>query len=217
MKINSLCVVCTIATAIVSLAACDTGEAEVDDAVVVVENSAPPAPPATSLSMDTDVAPGDSTAAGTATESNALQASSPDHLFLQRMSDHHVGLIQMGEQAMRQATNDSVKTEAQHFAVGQTSSIKNMQRMLHASYNDSHQPVIMPRHTAVVDSLSTLQGTAYNKAFVQKVIDHHQGGIKMIDGYLSTAQNISVRVMAEKMKTLQTEDIKRLEGLLKKL
>lgn len=209
---------CPAAILLFTLAACDTGETEVQDAVVVTENAAPPAAPgAAPLNMETNVAPGDSTAVGTATQSNALQASSPDHQFLQRMSDHHVGLVEMGQQAMRQATNDSVKTEAQHFAVGQTSSMKDMQRMMRESYSDSHQPVMMPRHRVVVDSLAHLQGNAYNKAFIQKVIDHHQGGIQMIEGYLPTAQNVSVRVMAEKMKTLQTEDIKRLQGLLKRL
>lgn len=174
----------------------DTAEIDSAEPAVVADPAAMP--------MDTAaVAQGDMAAARDA-----------DQQFLRGMSDHHVGLIRMAEQAQQRATRDTVRAEAQHFQVGHTSGLDDMQRMLQAQYSDTHQPTIMPRHAAMVNSLSQTQGAEYDPAFLRDVIEHHRGGIAMIDEYLPNASNAEVRVMAEKMKTVQTSDIERLESLL---
>jgi uncharacterized protein (DUF305 family) len=167
------------------------------------------------VAMDTTVAAAGPE--GIAVSSNVLEAGSPDHRFFQQMSDHHVGLVQMSQQAQQKATQDTVKTEARHFLAGHTNDLEQMQRMLQEHFNDRHQPTIMPRHAAMVDSLSQQQGAQFNRAYVQDVIEHHQGGVRMIEVYLPSATQENVKVLAAKMKTVQTEDIKRLEGLLARL
>lgn len=131
--------------------------------------------------------------------------------FLTRMVDHHEGLIEMASQAMKMAAMDETRRDAQSLHDKQKTEQDSMIAMLKNSYQKTHQPMIMPRHQAMIDSLSHKNGHAYDAAFYQDVIAHHKEGIAMTDDFLARLSDPKVRAMAEKGNAEQRKQITEFE------
>lgn len=157
----------------------------------------------TALMTDT-VAPTATTATATAT---------PDAQFLMQMSDHHQGLIQMAE-AAHQKSDITVHDLATRLSQQQQQEQQQMLQMLQTSFQQQHTPSVMPQNQAMLDSLQAQSGPAYDRAFRQAVIRHHQEGIAMIDQYLPQFTNPQVRQRAEQMRAQQQREIQELQAQL---
>lgn len=63
-------------------------------------------------------------------------------------------------------------------------------------------------------NLRTLQGEAFDMAFISQMIEHHKQGIKMAQLALQQAQSSAVKQFAEKTAQMQQKDISELTGML---
>lgn len=145
-------------------------------------------------------------------------ASMPgDVQFMAMMTNHHEGLIAMGAQAMDKASDDSVKTAAQHLHTKQQKDRDEMLGMMSQMRMTQHKPMMMARNKAQLDSLTAKTGKEYDRYFLQTAIAHHQEGISMIDEFLSKMKDAKAKQMAERMKTEQQKEIRELQGKLKAL
>ena len=140
-----------------------------------------------------------------------------DHEFLRMMSDHHEGLVVMGEDAMNRAADDSVKSAAHMLHTKQMAGRDSMVAMIQQMYNEQHQATIMPKNAAQADSLRQMSGEATDRYFLQTTIAHHQEGIAMIDQFMQRFTKPEVRQMAEKMRAEQEKEIEELQGKLSSL
>jgi uncharacterized protein (DUF305 family) len=139
--------------------------------------------------------------------------SSPDQQFLRMMSDHHTGLIMMAHDAERKGAR--VKSEADKIDQQQDAELDRMVSMLSTDFNDDYTPKVTPEHQAMADSLKKLSGAAYDRAFREITIKHHQQGIQMMDRFLPQLTGADLKQMVEKMKADQTREIARLKRELR--
>lgn len=158
-----------------------------------------------------DTAATDTAMGGMAMDSSAQQA--PDVQFLTQMTDHHQGLIEMAQGA-HQKTDVSVHPEATELEQKQKQEQQEMLTMLQNTFQTQHTPTVMPQNRAMADSVQQQNGQAYDRAFRQAVIRHHEEGIRMVDEHLGHLTNAEVRQMAERMKQDQQADITELQAKL---
>ena len=134
-------------------------------------------------------------------------SGNPDQDFLRMMSDHHKGLIAIVHATVDSKKKVGVMAIAKKLDTEQDAELDTMSTMLEKTFKDPYAPKIAPEHQAMVDGLSGLTGAAYDKAFLQDIIKHHESAIPMIDAYLPQAKNQQVKAMAERMKAAQTKEI----------
>ena len=166
------------------------------------------------MAMDTTMvgAEGDTAMMGMGGEQSPAQDA--DHEFLRMMSDHHEGLVVMGEDAMNRAVDDSVKSAAHMLHTKQDAGQDTMVMTIQRMYNEQHTPTIMPKNAAQADSLRQMNGAAADQYFLRTTIAHHEEGIQMIDQFLPRFTKPEVRQMAEKMRQEQQREIQELQGKL---
>ncbi len=131
----------------------------------------------------------------------------PDHDFLRMMSDHHRGLILMAHHAIESKDKLAVKPVAEKIDAEQDKELDGMVTMLEKDFKDPYAPTVLAEHQTMADELAKKSGTDYDRAFLQNAITHHEETIKIIDAYLPTAKNSTVKTMAETMKTKLTKEI----------
>ena len=82
-----------------------------------------------------------------------------------------------------------------------------MVTLLEKQYKDAYDPKIMPDNQAMVDQLNSQSGAAYDRAFYQNVVLHHQQALKLIDQSLPKMKDTRIRAMAERMRHDQAREI----------
>ena len=132
-------------------------------------------------------------------------AGGADHEFLDKMVNHHEGLILLAGRAENKS--GPFRADAKKLHAKQETEQQKMLKMLSGPSGKSVEPMIMPKHKMMSDSLERQNGKAYERGFYQDVIAHHKEGIAMIDSFLPRLTDDSVRTMAEKMRSDQEKEI----------
>ena len=65
-----------------------------------------------------------------------------------------------------------------------------------------------------MESLKTKEGEAFDKAYLQEMIKHHQHGIEMMNTAIEKAKDEEVREMSEKMGEAQAGEIEKMHKML---
>lgn len=137
----------------------------------------------------------------------AAMTGDPDRDFLRMMSDHHKGLVALAHETLEKKGAITVKADAKALDTKQDEGIDRMGAMLRQYYKDSYEAKAPPESKPMVDAVMAKSGPAFDRAFRESVIKHHQDGIKMIDQYLPKLTKPDVKTMAQKMKADQTQEI----------
>jgi uncharacterized protein (DUF305 family) len=170
-------------------------------------------------------APADSTAAmtpakpdsGAAMAATPAATGDPDHDFLRAMTDHHKGLITMAHETIESTDPTlTVKALAKRLDSEQDAEMDKMSTMLEQTFKDPYAPKITAANQTLVDALKGKTGADYDHVFLTNVIAHHQESVAMIDAYLATAKDSTVKAMAETMKATKTKEIAELQKRLAK-
>jgi uncharacterized protein (DUF305 family) len=196
----------------------------------VVAGCSNPAPPA---------APG--TAAPTTAAAPAATAphDDADVAFAQGMIPHHAQAIQMAHLAEQRATSPQVKQLATQIAQGQTPEIQQMQAMLQ-SWGLPPQPTgsagmsgtpgtpsstsAMPGMSGTPGMMSDQQmqqleqaasGAAFDRMWLQMMIQHHTGAIQMAQTELANGQSPDAKALAQKIIDAQQAEITQMQEMLK--
>lgn len=158
---------------------------------------------------------------------------SVDTGFAQDMSVHHIQAITMAGYERDNTTNPGLKLLAFDIETGQDFEVGQMQGWLDnwgQSRNDPHPMKWMGHADAVhnglmpgmaseaqMTRLQSLHGTALDILFLQLMIHHHQGGIPMARYAAAHAAEPYVRQLADKMVTLQSNEVIQMEQTLRQL
>ncbi|MDB4883732.1 MAG: hypothetical protein JWL95_2498 [Gemmatimonadetes bacterium] len=174
------------------------------------DSSAAAAP---AMSRDTGMAGMSHGDSGMAGMSNmAGMTGNPDHDFLRLMSDHHKGMIALAHATIdRKDASASVRAEARTFDRKQDAELDTMTTMLEQSFKDPYTPKITPENQAMIDSTLAKTGPAFDRAFRETVIKHHQGAVKMVDEYLPKLTDAKLKTMAQRMRSDQQREISQLQ------
>jgi uncharacterized protein (DUF305 family) len=162
-------------------------------------------------------------------------ATSVDAGFARDMSTHHTQAVTMAGYERDTTTNPSLKLLAydietsQNFEIGQMqgwldawgqsrqSSIAQMAWMGHTGHLQGDGLMPGMATPAQMSMLQSSHGKALDILFLQLMIHHHQGGIPMAQYAADHASQPYVQTVAQKMITLQSNEIVEMEQLLRQL
>jgi len=140
-----------------------------------------------------------------------------DVQFMQGMIAHHAQAIHMSRMAQAHGANARVQKLADKIDQSQIAEIRIMQDWLHrfqqfapdtGSWRTMQMAGMLTE--AQLKELDAAKGVDFDRAFLELMIQHHLGAIKMVDDLLATpraAQEVDVSVFATDVVTVQTAEI----------
>ncbi len=142
-------------------------------------------------------------------------ARDADQEFMRMMVDHHQGMIEMADTALKKAASSRVRAEATSMIAAQRAEQQRMLDMLKKQYGEDKMPMALQSDASMVTMLAGVSGAAFDRQFREHVIMHHGEAIKMVDQFLPRLRNPELKQMAEKIKADQTRQIAELRKELK--
>jgi len=158
--------------------------------------------------------------------------------FLEGMIDHHQMALDMANDCLANASDGTLLTICQNIIDAQSAEIATMQGWLRDWYGVEYAPVPMvgddaadphaghdmsgmdtvitdpPMTMGMMAGLNRLEGRAYEIAWVESMIDHHDDALHMAQRILSRTERDDLRQLAEQIIADQTTEIEQLESLL---
>jgi len=153
----------------------------------------------------------------------ALYTAADVH-FMQGMIAHHAQAIYMSRLATSRGANPRLLKFANKIDQSQQAEIRLMQDWLVANKQtapdtNSWRTMTMPGMLtqAQLATLDSSRGPEFDKQFLNLMIQHHQGALKMVADLLATplaAQDVDVSVFANDVVTVQTAEIDTMNEML---
>jgi uncharacterized protein (DUF305 family) len=147
-----------------------------------------------------------------------------DVRFMQGMIAHHGQAIYMSRIAAQRGANPRLLRFATKIDQSQQSEIRLMQDWLRAngqavpdsaSYHKTMMPGMLTKEQLA--RLETASGTDFERAFLELMIQHHMGALKMVDDLHAaplSAQDVDVSVFANDVVSVQTAEIEAMQQML---
>jgi uncharacterized protein (DUF305 family) len=183
--------------------------------------------------------PADKTAGGAATDQKMAGMSMPvtipkgalytaaDVHFMQGMIAHHAQAIYMSRLATSRGANPRLLKFATKIDQSQQAEIRLMQDWLVANKQSapdtgSWRTMQMPGMltAAQLATLDAARGPEFDRQFLNLMIQHHEGALKMVADLLATplaAQDVDVSVFANDVDVVQTAEIQLMQQMLSNL
>lgn len=149
--------------------------------------------------------------------------NSADVSFATDMVPHHGQAIEMATMALAKASNAEVKALAGNIQKAQAPEIATMSGWLTGWGAPVPNPSMaampgmsMPGEmtAAEMTSLNNATGAAFDTMWLQMMIKHHTGAIKMAQVELTQGQNSDAKRLAQSITTSQTAEIAQMQKLL---
>lgn len=146
-----------------------------------------------------------------------------DIAFAQAMIPHHRQAVAMSAQAARQASSPAVKDLAGRIDAEQGPEIEQMSRMLDTwgapRPPEGSMSMAMPgmpgmMSDAQMKQLATQSGPAFDRTFLQMMIEHHTGAVQMARTEQARGSNPQARDLAGSIITAQEREIGEMQALL---
>jgi uncharacterized protein (DUF305 family) len=189
------------------------------------EETASPPPPSASAQPGDDVTviqpgePGDEALTGAPASPIATEPNQADIAFVQMMVPHHAQAVEMAELAHKYAVDADVRGLAARIRAAQGPEIVSMSAWLEAhgltaDPGDGHSgphggsAQMMGMLTpAQMDALAAARGHEFDRLFLQGMIGHHQGALRMAETAEATGSDVRVMELAGDIKVSQTAEI----------
>lgn len=150
-----------------------------------------------------------------------------DVRFMQGMIAHHAQAIYMSRLATSRGANARLLRFANKIDQSQQAEIRLMQDWLVANHQsapdtNSWRTMSMPGMltAAQLATLDAARGPEFDKQFLNLMIQHHNGALRMVADLLATplaAQDVDVSVFANDVDTVQTAEIALMQQMLANL
>ena len=142
-----------------------------------------------------------------------------DVVFAQMMIPHHQQAITMAKQASTKASAPEVKQLAGQIAQAQGPEIQKMTGWLQSWGASTSSDGGMHMGDGMMSDqdmkkLDTLSGKAFDKAFLQMMIKHHQGAISMAKTEQAQGCFTDAKALANRIVTSQSAEITTMQKLL---
>lgn len=173
-------------------------------------------PTSSSMPMSGHDMPGMS---GTSTAPAAATFNDADVMFLQMMYPHHAQAVEMAKLVPTRSQNQQVKDLAAAIEKAQAPEMQQMTTLLadfgkpapSATMSHSMPGLMTPQQ---MTELTGLSGAAFDKMWLQMMVEHHQGAITMAGDELKSGTNADAKKMAESIVTTQQAEITTMNGML---
>lgn len=148
-----------------------------------------------------------------------------DIAFVQGMIPHHSQAVDMAKQAQTQAESPQVKALAARIEQAQGPEIAQMRGFLAAwgapesggmpGMGQGQMGGMSGMMTdAQMQQLGQARGAAFDKMFLQMMIEHHTGAIEMARAELTNGQNPEAKQLAQKIIDAQQAEITEMQQML---
>ena len=145
-------------------------------------------------------------------------AQETDGAFIAEMIPHHESAIEMAEIAQKQAEHPEVKQLADDIIAAQDGEIEDMNAMHERMFGESpmgadHGDLGLDDHMMGMDSMSMdslARAKPFDEAFIDEMIPHHQGAIRMAEIELAEGQDPEVRKLAQQIIDAQSQEIEQM-------
>ena len=163
----------------------------------------------------------DNTDSATYKQLAALKGEDYDRMFLADMMAHHQGAIDMANLALTQAKHPELKTMAQDIISAQNKEITDMKAWQTSWGYPATSGNNMMDHSAMgmendmaatTNQLKSLNGDAFDKKFLELMIEHHQSAIDMARPAASNAQHAEVKTLAKAVVDAQSKEIDQMQS-----
>ena len=155
-------------------------------------------------------------------ESGAAGHNQADVTFAQGMVPHHEQAIEMSDLALQKAGSAKVKDLATRIKAAQGPEIDQMKRWLEdwgASTDGGHDMAHMGMGAGMLSDadmkdLGAASGAAFDKLFLEGMIRHHEGAVKMADDELQDGRSPAAKQLAQRIKDTQNAEIAEMKSML---
>jgi uncharacterized protein (DUF305 family) len=141
-------------------------------------------------------------------------------MFAQAMIPHHEQAISMSQTALKKSKNQGILKLSRQINSLQSSEKSQLTYWLKATDSsmtmDHDMNMSGMLTTAELASLKRLNGTTFDRTFLQLMIKHHQGAIEML-GLISDSSNAEALALSKAIKSAQSKEITSMKLLLKKI
>jgi uncharacterized protein (DUF305 family) len=150
----------------------------------------------------------------------ALKGEDYDRMFLANMIAHHQGAVDMANLALTNASHQEVKDLATAIVSAQTTEITDMTAWQKTwgypassgeMMEDHSSMGMMNTNAGMMNELNGKTGEAFDKAFLEQMIMHHQSAINMAATGKTNAQHQEVKDLTVAIVTAQTKEIKQMK------
>lgn len=153
--------------------------------------------------------------------------------FAQGMIPHHGQAVEMADLALKNTTNPDVLALAKQIKAAQSPEIETMSAWLRTwgqpvpsamSMSGGHDMTNMGgmmmdgmMSDADMKRLETSTGTAFDRLWIELMIQHHEGAVRMANDELANGKNATAKQLAQAIITSQQAEITTMNQLLTKL
>ena len=149
----------------------------------------------------------------------APKGNTADRAFLSAMVPHHTSAVEMAALAEEKAERSQLKGLGEEITSAQEEEIEEMrdihQRLFGAELTPdegAHEALgLSPEEAGMahMDGAKKLQtATPFDRAFIDEMVPHHQGAIRMARAVIAKTKDAEVRMLAEAIVSAQTREIK---------
>lgn len=140
--------------------------------------------------------------------------------FLAGMVPHHQGASEDARIAFERSKRPEIQQLAQEIIDAQEAEITRMETWLAECYPESDREKVASDMDQMMSmdmpNLESLSGDAFDRAFLEGMIMHHQMAIQMVDSLLSQklVEHDEVRALAHETRSAQKAEIAEMQGYL---
>lgn len=150
--------------------------------------------------------------------STSSDAEATDGAFITEMIPHHESAIEMAKIAQKQADHPEIKQLADDIVAAQDGEIEDMNAMHERMFGEpamgaDHGDLGLDDHMMGMDSMSMdslAKAKPFDEAFIDEMIPHHQGAIRMAQVELADGQDPEVRNLAQAIIDAQSQEIEQM-------
>ena len=155
------------------------------------------------------------------TEGDAAQARKTDQAFVSGMVPHHESAVAMAEMALEKGEHKEIKGLAEEIISAQESEITQMKRAHQRIFGSalkpskmSHSELGLSAKDAGMDmDMSMLEDAKeFDREFIDMMIAHHQGAIRMARVELARGSDAELRKLAQAIVKAQAKEIDEMNG-----
>lgn len=150
----------------------------------------------------------------------AITGDEYDRLFVANMIAHHQGAVDMANVALTNASHKEVKDLANAIVSAQTSEITSMSAWQSSwgypassgpAMTDHSAMMMMDTNGGMMTAIMDKTGEAFDKAFLEQMIMHHQSAINMAATGKANAKHQELKDLTVAIVTAQTKEIEQMK------
>ena len=151
-------------------------------------------------------------AAGCGDSDHSSSGNATDAAFINDMTTHHQGAIDMARMAKTQAEHPEIRGLAEDIVAAQEGEISVMKTIRDDMHNmgehgDAHMDMDEQAMGMDMDMTALEDAKPFDKAFIDAMVPHHQGAIAMAKELLAKGEQPGLRKMANDIISAQTKEI----------